>query len=294
MEDFPPGFRFYPTEEELVSFYLPHKLDGTRKDVNRVMDRIIPVLDIYEFNPWDLPRNSGEICHGDQEQWFFFIPRQESEARGGRPKRLTTTGYWKATGSLSYVYTSSSSSTNHGAIGLKRTMVFYTGRSPNGSKTEWKMNEYKAIEEDDQLHAPSSSSSAAPAPALRQEFSLCRVYKKSKCLRAFDRRPSGTGDIMRRPTVTVQLPALPHLGTDHHNEGSTYPTAISHAQNIIPAAPNSYNVEMERISTLSSSGSSSSGDHGQPSQSGQSTGSLPVAVDNGEPLWELAQLDWFN
>lgn len=57
MEDFPPGFRFYPTEEELVSFYLPHKLDGTRKDVNRVMDRIIPVLDIYEFNPWDLPRN---------------------------------------------------------------------------------------------------------------------------------------------------------------------------------------------------------------------------------------------
>lgn len=57
MEDFPPGFRFYPTEEELVSFYLPNKLDGSREDLNRVMDRIIPVLDIYEFNPWDLPRN---------------------------------------------------------------------------------------------------------------------------------------------------------------------------------------------------------------------------------------------
>jgi hypothetical protein len=57
MDDFPPGFRFYPTEEELVSFYLPNKLDGSREDLNRVMDRIIPVLDIYEFNPWDLPRN---------------------------------------------------------------------------------------------------------------------------------------------------------------------------------------------------------------------------------------------
>ncbi|PRQ44031.1 putative transcription factor NAM family [Rosa chinensis] len=291
MEDFPPGFRFYPTEEELVSFYLPHKLDGRREDVNRVMDRIIPVLDIYEFNPWDLPRNSGEMCHGDQEQWFFFIPRQESEARGGRPKRLTTTGYWKATGSPSYVF-SSSSNTNHGAIGLKRTMVFYTGRAPNGSKTEWKMNEYKAIDGDNQLQAPSSSN-AAPSPPLRQEFSLCRVYKKSKCLRAFDRRPSGTGDIMRRPTVTVHLPAVPQLADTDHQEGSTYPTSISHARNIIPAAPNSYDVEVERRS-LSSSGSSSSGDLGQPSLSGQSTGSLPMAVDNGEPLWELDQLDWFN
>lgn len=25
-------------------------------------------------------------------------------------------------------------------------MVFYHGRAPNGRKTEWKMNEYKAIE----------------------------------------------------------------------------------------------------------------------------------------------------
>ncbi|KAK9921348.1 hypothetical protein M0R45_029859 [Rubus argutus] len=287
MEDFPPGFRFYPTEEELVSFYLRNKLDGSREDLNRVMNRIIPVLDIYEFNPWDLPRNSGEICHGDQEQWFFFIPRQESEARGGRPKRLTTTGYWKATGSPSYVF-SSSSNTNHRAIGLKRTMVFYTGRAPNGTKTEWKMNEYKAIEADHQLQAPSSSSNTAAAPILRQEFSLCRVYKKTKCLRAFDRRPSGAGEIIRKHTVTVHLPAAPQVGADDQE------ASISHARNIV-SAPNTYNVEVERRS-FSSPESSSSGDHGQPPQSGQSSGSLPMAVDNGE-LWELVsleQLDWFN
>lgn len=55
MDDLPPGFRFYPTEEELVSFYLHNKLEGSREDLNRVMDRVIPVLDIYESNPWDLP-----------------------------------------------------------------------------------------------------------------------------------------------------------------------------------------------------------------------------------------------
>ncbi|KAH1123142.1 hypothetical protein J1N35_006302 [Gossypium stocksii] len=181
MEDMPPGFRFYPTEEELVSFYLHKKLEAkTDDDLNHVMNRVIPVVDIYNFNPWDLPEFSDNLCHKDPEQWFFFIPRQESEARGGRPKRLTSSGYWKATGSPGYVY-----SFNSRPIGVKRTMVFYNGRAPNGKKTDWKMNEYKAIQD----HV--SLANATAPPTLRQEFSLCRVYKKSKCLRSFDRRPPG-------------------------------------------------------------------------------------------------------
>ncbi|EEF32064.1 NAC domain-containing protein, putative [Ricinus communis] len=154
MEDLPPGFRFYPTEEELVSFYLHNKLDGRREDLNRVMDRIIPVLDIYDYNPWDLPQFAGDLSSRDPEQWFFFIPRQESEARGGRPKRLTTCGYWKATGSPGQVYS------NNRSIGMKRTMVFYNGRAPNGRKTDWKMNEYKAN------RGEASSSSSIPAPSM--------------------------------------------------------------------------------------------------------------------------------
>ncbi|KAJ9184517.1 hypothetical protein P3X46_004232 [Hevea brasiliensis] len=180
MEDLlPPGFRFYPTEEELLSFYLHHKLEGKREDLKQVMDRVIPVLDIYDFNPWDLPQLCGDYCHGDQEQWFFFIPRQEREVHGGRPNRLTDTGYWKSTGSPCVVYSS-----NNRCIGVKRTMVFYKGRVPNGRKTEWKMNEYKAIQGE-------VSSSASAHPVLKQEFYLCRVYKKAKCLRSFDRRPLG-------------------------------------------------------------------------------------------------------
>ncbi|KAJ4705307.1 NAC domain containing protein [Melia azedarach] len=177
VEEYPPGFRFYPTEEELVSFYLHNKLEGRREDLNRLMDRIIPVVNIYDYNPWDLPQFSEYLCHRDPEQWFFFIPRQENEARRGRPNRMTVAGYWKATGSPGFVY-----SLNR-AIGEKRTMVFYTGRAPSGTKTEWKMNEYKAIE------GEASTYSTAGIPMARSEFSVCRVYKKSKCLRAFDRRP---------------------------------------------------------------------------------------------------------
>ncbi|XP_052176062.1 NAC domain-containing protein 90-like [Diospyros lotus] len=211
----PDGFRFYPTEEELVSFYLHNKLRGTRQD----LDRVIPVLYIYHFNPWDLPQFAGELCREDPEQWFFFIPRQEKEARGGRPNRLTTSGYWKATGSPSYVYCS-----NNRVIGVKRTMVFYIGKAPTGRKTDWKMNEYRTIEGE-------VSSSRNAIPKLRQDLSLCRVHRSSTRLGAFDRRPSSTflHGFDRQPQAAVAGPdpAMVHQ-THHSGEAIT-----SHNQNYL-------------------------------------------------------------
>ena len=81
----------------------------------------------------------------DMEQWFFFCPRAEREVRGNRTARTTPSGYWKATGSPSCVFSSSANK----VIGVKRTMVFYQGRAPSGTKTRWKMNEYKAVADAD-------------------------------------------------------------------------------------------------------------------------------------------------
>ncbi|KAK7404852.1 hypothetical protein VNO78_05860 [Psophocarpus tetragonolobus] len=172
MEDHPPGFRFFPTEEELVGFYLHRKLEGHTNAT--AIDRVIPVIDINGVEPWNLPTFAGELCRGDTEQWFFFSPGQERESRGGRPSRTTACGYWKATGSPGYVYSS-----DNKVIGVKKSMVFYNGKAPMGTKTKWKMNEYRAIF---QLSNQST-------PQLRCEFSLCRVYVVSGSFRAFDRRP---------------------------------------------------------------------------------------------------------
>ncbi|KAK6119891.1 hypothetical protein DH2020_046365 [Rehmannia glutinosa] len=170
MEEMPPGFRFYPTEEELISFYLHNRLEENNNNINRV----IPLIDIYQLDPWHLPKHCGDLCLGDTEQWFFFVPRQEKEVRGGRPSRTTDAGYWKATGSPSYVYSSENK-----VLGVKKSMVFYKGKAPTGRKTKWKMNEYRAIKQD--LHTS--------IPMLRHEVSLCRVYVVSGSFRAFDRRP---------------------------------------------------------------------------------------------------------
>jgi hypothetical protein len=152
-----PGFRFYPTEEELLTFYLRHRLAGTRP----VVEHLIPVVDIYSYHPSELQAMAGAANVSDTEQWFFFCPRAERELHGGRPARTTPSGYWKATGSPSYVYSSSSTTANR-VIGEKRTMVFYQGRAPTGNKTRWKMNEYKAVVDADADHAPA----AAGAPIM--------------------------------------------------------------------------------------------------------------------------------
>ena len=45
-----PGFRFHPTEEELVEFYLRWKVEGRRFNVD-----LISYLDLYRYDPWELP-----------------------------------------------------------------------------------------------------------------------------------------------------------------------------------------------------------------------------------------------
>lgn len=48
-----PGFRFHPTDEELVGFYLRRKVE--KKSIGL---EIIKQIDIYKYDPWDLPSKS--------------------------------------------------------------------------------------------------------------------------------------------------------------------------------------------------------------------------------------------
>ena len=99
---------------------------------------------------------------------------------------------------------------------------------------------------------------------LRQEFSLCRVYIKSKSLRAFDRRPSG---VTRGEAIGHQL----HRGNE---------ATISSLQN------------QPMRERTSSPDSSSSGDHANPSQNIEKD-SWDVPADN-DPFWDLGQFNWFD
>lgn len=45
----PPGFRFHPTDEELVNYYLKRKIQGQEIELD-----IIPEVDLYKCEPWEL------------------------------------------------------------------------------------------------------------------------------------------------------------------------------------------------------------------------------------------------
>ncbi|XP_024995742.1 NAC domain-containing protein 60-like isoform X1 [Cynara cardunculus var. scolymus] len=123
-----PGFRFSPTDNELISYYLKKKLQGSDNCVD-----IIPEVDFCRHEPWDLPALS--IVRSDNE-WFFFSARGKKYPNGSQSKRATQSGYWKATGKERNVKSGAVT------IGTKRTLVFHTGRAPKGERTEWIMHEY--------------------------------------------------------------------------------------------------------------------------------------------------------
>ncbi|PSS03120.1 NAC domain-containing protein [Actinidia chinensis var. chinensis] len=123
-----PGFRFSPTDGELISYYLKKKLEGSEKCVE-----VISVVEICKYEPWDLPAKS--VVQSENE-WFFFSPRGRTHPHGLQRKRATESGYWKVTGKERNVKSGSN------LLGTKRTLVFHKGRAPKGERTEWIMHEY--------------------------------------------------------------------------------------------------------------------------------------------------------
>lgn len=84
--------------------------------------------------------NETALAKIGEREWYFFVPRDRKHGSGGRPNRTTEKGFWKATGSDRPIR---SISDPKKMLGLKKTLVFYEGRAPRGTKTDWVMNEYR-------------------------------------------------------------------------------------------------------------------------------------------------------
>ncbi|XP_071730785.1 NAC domain-containing protein 7-like [Rutidosis leptorrhynchoides] len=149
----PPGFRFHPTDEELVDYYLRKKIASKRIDLDVIKD-----VDLYRIEPWDLQ----ELCSlgtEEQNEWYFFSHKDKKYPTGTRTNRATKVGFWKATGRDKAIYS------KQNLVGMRKTLVFYKGRAPNGQKSDWIMHEYRLETNEN---------------AMTQEegWVVCRVFKK--------------------------------------------------------------------------------------------------------------------
>ncbi|KAK4268977.1 hypothetical protein QN277_022193 [Acacia crassicarpa] len=153
LESMPVGFRFRPTDEELVNHYLTNKLIG---DADNLDLQIIPEIDVCKNEPWDIPAFS--MIKSDDPEWFFFSPRDYKYSNSTRSNRATMCGFWKSTGKDRNIKVRGSNE----VIGTKKTLVFYRGRVPNGVKTHWVIHEYHAV----------------TFPSDQRTFVLCKLMKK--------------------------------------------------------------------------------------------------------------------
>lgn len=147
----PPGFRFHPSDIELVKYHLKRKVMG-----KPVRVEVISEIDIYKFSPWDLPDKS---CLRSRDlEWYFFCPRQKKYGSGGRTNRATESGYWKSTGKDRPVQ----------SAGMIKTLVFHLGKAPKGERTNWVMHEYRLEDKD-----------LASTGVIQDAYVLCKIFQKS-------------------------------------------------------------------------------------------------------------------
>ncbi|KAK6934808.1 NAC domain [Dillenia turbinata] len=148
-----PGFRFHPTDEELVGFYLRRKVD-----TKPIRLELIKQIDIYKYDPWDLPRRKYR--------------------NSIRPNRVTGSGFWKATGIDRPIYSQGGES--HDCIGLKKSLVYYRGSAGKGTKTDWMMHEFR-------LPASDDKNNNNPAAQEAEIWTLCRIFKRKASYRNYTR-----------------------------------------------------------------------------------------------------------
>uniref|UniRef100_A0A0A9GX00 NAC domain-containing protein n=1 Tax=Arundo donax TaxID=35708 RepID=A0A0A9GX00_ARUDO len=171
LRQLPPGFRFRPTDEELVVQYLRRKAFGAPLPA-----AVIPVVqDLYTLHPWDIPGAS------EGEKYFFAVRPAGGgggcgkSGGGGRCCRAAAGGRWKPAGKEKPVVLSRPCGGNF-LVGVKRAMAFAPRRGKKAAAAAmtagWVMHEYR-------LASPLHKNGCSLAQA-EGEWVVCRIFQRSR------------------------------------------------------------------------------------------------------------------
>ncbi|KAK7833090.1 protein FEZ-like [Quercus suber] len=224
-----PGFRFHPTDEELVGFYLKRKIQQRPLSIE-----LIKQLDIYKYDPWDLPK----FATTGEKEWYFFCPRDRKYRNSARPNRVTGAGFWKATGTDRPIYSSEGSK----CIGLKKSLVFYKGRAAKGVKTDWMMHEFRLPSLTDPT-APPKRFVDKSIPA-NDSWAICRIFKKTN---STTQRALSHSWVSPSPTETNTLDML--VKGPHCTQFSQENMSLTSKTNCSAATHFSINNDIQQLSS---------------------------------------------
>ncbi|KAK9999702.1 hypothetical protein SO802_019305 [Lithocarpus litseifolius] len=158
-KDPPIGYRFEPTDYDLIMRYLIRKVLKKRLPWNQIVD-----VDLYKHNPESLAEANKK--YDGKEEWYFFTPRKLKYKKRTCPYREAGDGYWKPSRADIKIESKGT------IVGYKKVLVFHRGKAPNGVKTNWIMHEYR-------LNHPPVTRRDENDMEL-DEWVLCRIYNNIK------------------------------------------------------------------------------------------------------------------
>ncbi|CAL0306736.1 unnamed protein product [Lupinus luteus] len=206
----PPGFRFQPTDEELVFEYLKCKVFSYPLPAT-----IIPEINVCKYDPSDLP--------GNCEERYFFSSKDTKYRNGNRMNRTTNSGYWKASGTDKRISTSACD----GIVGIRKTLVFYEGKSPNGSRTNWVLHEHRLVTIENNYVNEIG------------DWVLCRLLMKKRSITESD----GSTSHMHKRNKVRGLPRLFDFMMVSKSEHSSTSSSCSSSSNNIEVSSNALDHE---------------------------------------------------
>lgn len=153
------GYRFEPSDEDLIDFYLrTKKIYG---DQCVVPDCLIKDLDIYQHNPDELPQGGAVFPYRHSNEMYFFTPRHPTTPGSKRVNRRAGDGLWDGHAKNVAI------EKNGKVIGHKAQLHFkilVDGDNNKKIPTNWIMNEYCLGSDKNGFDA----------------LVLCKIYKKSE------------------------------------------------------------------------------------------------------------------
>ncbi|CAN4092676.1 unnamed protein product [Withania somnifera] len=200
----PPGTRFYPSDRQLISYYLSSKNGAGSDNRNSIGFDLIEELDLYKFDPFNLP-DSACFRYGRgglKRHWFCYVA---SVLKGGR-RRASGGGYWKKRGRVTDIV---GAGVGKVVVGTRKRFVFYLGDCVKTAvKTDWLMYEYALTGH------PMAS------------FALCRVFIKS-------RHENNLSGHVFSSYGKETVPTVRHVGIQYDGAASLDTNSKMHDENTI-------------------------------------------------------------
>ncbi|TVU15326.1 hypothetical protein EJB05_38842, partial [Eragrostis curvula] len=183
-----PGFRFLPTDLEIVLHYLKHRI------LNLELPEHNAVRDGLDVHRTDADEITLDINDGGKERLgFFFVHKDQAYTNGCWYP--TPGGYWK-------LRRGQPAAIRHGGrvVAFKTSMDYVRGRAPHGRRTPWSMSEYA-------LNARHHDLRNLAQPTMNS-FVVCKVWKrtsikvkKTPVLRRHGLKNRADRDLVPKPKV---------------------------------------------------------------------------------------------